>query len=319
MFHSTDSALLDQSQLAAEPSSQSIPASQRLGRAMRQHPLVYFFLMAYTFSWIMLIPFVFSEWGILSQNFTIAFALNPFVGPTLAALIMTRITEGKAGVKHLRRNLFQVRAGWQWYLFILLGIPALLLLGISVLPGGLVSFQGFPPHFPVEYVVTFVVIFFLGGPLGEEIGWRGFALPRMQLRYGPLGGTLLLGILWAFWHLPHFLTSAQRGGPESSFATFLTNFPIFFLLVMSMGVIFTWVFNHTRGSLFMAILLHASINTFSIVVPLFAAPIVTNTDLAILIGMMLPAVLIVILTRGRLGYRTDQIYTGTETILQNEG
>ncbi len=154
-----------------------------------------------------------------------------------------------------------------------------------MLPGALASFQGLPRAFLIVYLVNFVIIFFLGGPLGEEIGWRGFALPRMQLRYGPLWGTLLLGVLWVFWHLPHFLTSAQRGGPGTSFATFLTNFPIFFLMVIAMAIIFTWVFNHTRGSLFMAILLHASINTFSIVVPLFAAPIVTSTDLPILIGV----------------------------------
>jgi membrane protease YdiL (CAAX protease family) len=273
---------------------------------MRQHPLFFFFLMACAFSWIVLIPFVLSEWDILPKSFSFAFVLNPFVGPFLAAFIMTGITEGRAGVLRLIRSCTQVRIGWQWYLFILLGIPALFLLGIIILPGALASFQGLPPHFLVVYLVTFVVIFFLGGPLGEELGWRGFALPRMQPRCGPLWGTLLLGVLWVFWHLPHFLTSAQRGGPGTSFATFLTNFPIFSLMVMAMAIIFTWVFNHTRGSLFIAILLHASINTFSIVTPLFAAPIVTSTDLAILIGVGVPALLIVILTRGRLGYQPSQ-------------
>ena len=74
-----------------------------------------------------------------------------------------------------------------------------------------------------------------------------------------------------------------------------------------MAIIFTWVFNHTRGSLFIAILLHASINTFGVVVmPLFAAPIVNSTDLASLIGVVVPALLIVILTRGRLGYQPGQ-------------
>jgi membrane protease YdiL (CAAX protease family) len=219
---------------------------------------------------------------------------------------MTGILEGRAGILRLMRRCIQVRAGWQWYLFILLGIPALFLLGIIVLPGALTSFQGLSPRFLVVYLVNFVIIFFLGGPLGEEIGWRGFALPRMQLRYGPLWGTLLLGVLWVFWHLPHFLTSTQRGGPRTSFATFLTNFSIFFLMVMSMAIIFTWVFNYTRGSLFIAILLHASINTFGIVVPLFGAPIVTSTDLPILIGAVVPALLIVLLTRGRLGYQRSQ-------------
>lgn len=285
---------------------QSTATSRNLRQMMRQHPLFFFFFMAYAFSWIILIPFILQEWGILPKVFAFTFVLNPFVGPTLAAIIMTHITEGKAGVSRLLRRCVQWRAGWQWYLFILLGIPALFLLGIIVLPGALASFRGLPPAFLVIYLVNFVIIFFLGGPLGEEIGWRGFALPRMQPRYGPLWGTLLLGVLWVFWHLPHFLTSAQRGGPGTSFDTFLTNFPIFFLMVVALTIIFTWVFNNTRGSLFIAMLLHASINTFSIVVPFFADPIVSNTDLAILIGVLVPALLIVILTRGRLGYQPSQ-------------
>ncbi|CAN5738377.1 type II CAAX endopeptidase family protein [soil metagenome] len=255
-----------------------------------------------------MIPFVLSEWGILpnAKYFTIAFVLNPFVGPTLAAYIMNRITEGPEGVLRLRRRLTQWRTNWKWYVFSLLGIPAAVLLGIFVLPGARASFHGLPASFLVSYPINFVVIFFLGGPLGEEIGWRGFALPRMQSHYGPLWGTLLLGLLWTGWHLPHFLTSAQRGGPGTSFATFLTNFSIFFLMVMAITVIFTWVFNHTQGSLFMAILLHASINALGSLMLLFPVPIVTNTDLALLIGFGVLAGLIVILTRGQLGYQPSQ-------------
>jgi membrane protease YdiL (CAAX protease family) len=282
----------------------SIP-SKGLRGAMQAHPLFFFVLIAYAFSWILVTPYVLSQWGMLHGDYRIVFVIKSF-GPFLAAFIMTGITDGKEGVLRLRQSLRQVGAGWQWYLMILLGIPALFLLGIAILPGALASFQGFPPHFLITYLVTFVLIFFGGGPLGEEPGWRGFVLPRLQPRYGPLKGTLLLGVIWVFWHLPDFLTDAQRGGPGMTFASFLTNLSIFFVMVMSMAVIFTWVFNHTGGSVFIAILLHASINTFSIVVALFAAPIATSTDLPILIGVLVPALLIVILTRGRLGYEPRQ-------------
>lgn len=240
----------------SKASAQLTVSSRSLQQVMRQHPLFFFFLMAYAFSWIVLIPFILSEWGILPKFFSVTFfTLNTFLGPTLAAFIMTGITEGKAGVLRLLHRSIQWRAGWRWYLFILLGIPALFLLGIIVLPGALASFHGLSPFFLVSYAVMFVVYFFVGGPLGEEPGWRGFALPRMQPHYGPLWGTLLLGVLWGCWHLPHFLTSVQGGGPGTSFATFLTNFPIFVLFVMAIAIIFTWVFNHTGGSLFIAILL----------------------------------------------------------------
>ena len=287
-------------------SSKSTPALGNLKQLMRQHPLFSFFFLAYAFSWIMVIPYILSQWDILHGDFRFVFVIKSF-GPLLAGFSMIRLMEGKAGVLRLRRSCVQWRAGWQWYLFILLVLPAVFLIGIIILPGALASFQGFPPHFAVTYLVTFVIIFFGGGPLGEEPGWRGFALPRMQPRYGALRGTLLLGVMWTFWHLPDFLTDAQRGGPGANFATLLTiNFPIFFLMVMAFSVIFTWVFNHTGGSVFIAILLHASINTFGILQPLFTAQSVTNTDLFMCFGAVVPALLILILTRGRLGYQSGQ-------------
>ena len=94
---------------------------------------------------------------------------------------------------------------------------------------------------------------------------------------------------------------------QTSASTFLTNFPIFILLVIALAVIFTWVFNHTQGSIFTAILVHAGINTPQIVwIPFFLAIDVTTMDLAALIGFAVPALLIVILTRGQLGYKPGQ-------------
>ncbi len=292
----------------SKASTQSTSGSRSLQQWMQEHPLFSFFFMAYAFSWIINIPFMLSDWGILPKAtlYTIVFALHTF-GPTLAAYIMFRITEGKEGWLNLRSRLRQLRAGWQWYVFILLGIPAVMLLGMLVLPGAAASFQGLPQYFLVRYPFLFILIFFGGGPLGEEIGWRGFALPRMQSRYGALRATLLLGVLWTFWHLPEFLTSAQKGGASTVLSAFYINLPIFFLLVMALAIIFTWVFNHTGGSVFIAILLHASFDTFgSTVQPLFSAPIVTSTNLPFAIGNLVLALLILILTRGRLGYQPNQ-------------
>lgn len=217
---------------------------------------------------------------------------------------MITTTEGRAGISSLRRRLRQGRAGPSWYLFILLGIPALILAGIAVQPGMLAGFKGFPPLLLVSYPLTYVAVFFGGGPLGEEIGWRGFALPRMQPRYGPLRGTLLLGVLWTFWHLPDFLTPAQGGGPGTALATVGTNLIMFLLLVTAIAILITWVFNCTQGSVFTAILAHAGVNTPQVVlVPLFPAVQATSLNLAVLIGLGVPAFLVAILTHGRLGYQ----------------
>jgi membrane protease YdiL (CAAX protease family) len=273
---------------------------------IRKHPLFFFFLMAYTFSWILLIPSVLSAWGILPGDSTITFVLHTF-GPTLAAIIMTSIIEGRAGLLRMWQRIRQWRAGWQWYLFILVGIPVLILLGIIIQPGVLASFQGLTPVLLLSYPLAFAAVWFGGGPLGEEIGWRGFALPGMQPRYGPLWGTLLLGVLWGFWHVLEFLMPTQGGGPGTGLATFLTDFSMFFLMVVALAIIFTWVFNHTRGSIFISITAHASVNTPQLVlVPLFPAVDYTNLILAGLIGFGVLALLIVILTRCRLGYQPSQ-------------
>jgi membrane protease YdiL (CAAX protease family) len=286
--------------------SQSTSTSRNLQEEMRKHPLFSFFLMSYAFTWIVLIPYILSVWGIISGNFDFLYIIKPFVGPTLAAIIMTRITEGKEGLHRLRQRLAQRRAGWQWYLLILVGIPALILLGIVIQPGMLASFQGLTPRLLVTYPLYFAIVFF-GVALPEEIGWRGFALPRMQPLYGPLWGTLLLGVLWSFWHLLFFLTPAHGGGPGTSFTTFLTSFSYFFLMVMAITIIFTWVFNHTGGSIFIANLVHAAIDTPQIVwIPLFLAVDETRLNLASLIAFGVPALLIIILTRGRLGYQPGQ-------------
>lgn len=287
-------------------SIQTKSVSKNLQQRIRQHPLIFFFLMAYAFSWIVSIPFILSEWGILHGDFRAVFVLKSF-GPFLAAYIMIRLMEGKEGVLCLRRRMLQRKAGWQLYLFILFGIPALILLGIIVQPGKLTNFQGFSPALLVSYPLTYFVVAFGGGPLGEEPGWRGFALPRLQSRYGALWGTLILAFWWACWHLPDFLTSAQGGGPGTGFSAFLKNFPIFLVLVIAIAIILTWAFNQSRGSVFIAILAHASVNTPQVVLaPLFPAVDTTSLNVAALIGFGVTALLIILLTRGRLGYRLSE-------------
>jgi membrane protease YdiL (CAAX protease family) len=280
------------------------PGSTSLQQSMRRHPLFFYFLLAYAFSWIVLIPYVLAEWGILHGNFTIFYIIHTF-GPLFAALVMTAIVAGRAGLQDLRLRIRQWRAPWYLYLFILLGIPALLMLGVIVQPGALASHKGLTSTLLVGYPLFFVATFFGGGPLGEEPGWRGFALPRMQPRYGPLWGSLFLGVLWSCWHLPDFLTASKGGGPGTGFAIFLTNFPIFTLAIVSLAVIMTWIYNLSRGSIFTAILAHASLNTPESggLLALFPAVSMVGVHLALLIAFGVPALLIVILTRGRLGYQ----------------
>ena len=280
--------------------------SRNLQEWMRRHPLFFYFFIAYAGTWILLIPSILSTWGFIKGDFTLTQILSIFAGPFLAGILMTYITEGAAGTLRLRQRIKQWRFGWQWYLMILVGIPALILLGVIIQPAVLASFQGLSANILVNYPVNFVLVFFAVG-MPEEIGWRGFALPRMETRFGPLWGTLLLGFLWVFWHLPRFLLPEHGGGPGTGWTNFFTNFSYFFLMVMALAIIFTWIFNHTRGSIFAAMLAHAAIDTPQLVwIPLFLALDEAKMNLATLIAFGVPALLILILTRGRLGYQPDQ-------------
>ncbi|MBN2004511.1 MAG: CPBP family intramembrane metalloprotease [Anaerolineae bacterium] len=296
----------------SEAVNQSVSTSKGLLQVMRNRPLFYFFVLSYAFSWLISLPYVLSVWGILPGDYTIGFALKQWGGPALAGIIMASIVEGRTGRLNLRHRIRDLRAGWQWYLFILLGIPALILLGVVIQPGARAGFQGFTGKAWVSYPIYFVIVFF-GVGLPEEIGWRGFALPRMQLRFGPLRSSLLLGALWAFWHLLCFLLPDHGGGPDVSLVAFLINFSVFFLMVVALTLIFTWVFNGTHGSIFIASLLHAAIDTPQLVwLPLFLGVGASNStkgetalNLAVLVVFGTLALLILILTRGRLGYQSN--------------
>jgi membrane protease YdiL (CAAX protease family) len=282
------------------------PATSRAGLLTR-HPLLSYFLLAYAGTWVITVPVALSANGVGLLPFGIpdggvffVSAVWVFLGPTLAAFVVTGSTEGRAGVRRLLGRYVLWRVGLKWYLVVLAGPPAVMLLVTMLLPGALASFRTFAPLSPLPLLVSFPLILAFGGALFEEGGWRGFALPRLQRLYGPLVGSLILGSLWAFWHLPLFWI-AVWGTPPT-----ILNMVLYFPTVVFMTVVFTWVFNNTRGSVLLAILLHASFDVFvGPVGQLFPAPLVTGYGgaLPMLIGLGVAAVVLVASTRGRLGYQ----------------
>jgi len=271
-----------------------------------RHPLVSFFALAYALTWIAWSPWFLSEDGVglLPYNAEgISDYLNTvalIVGPTLSAFIMAGVTEGREGVRRLLRRIVLWRVGIGWYLFVLVGIPAIIVLSTLVLPGALASFQASAvPSTVLLYVVAGPVFLFVGGPVFEEIGWRGFALPRLQRLYGPLVGTLILGALWGLWHLPLFLIPSWDT-PHGS----LLDIALFVILAVSIAIVITWVINNTKDSVLLAILAHGSINSAAVsMYALFPAPAVTGGLANVGVGFGVAALLTVALTRGRLGYR----------------
>lgn len=227
-------------------------ASGRLRRFAQSHSLKCYFLLAYSLTWLVLSPYVLSQMGLFSFHLPISalvsVILAAYSGPFLAGFLMTALLEGKSGLRRLLRRFILWRVGWPWYLFVLLGYPLIRALGAAVLPGVLGTYrpgslQAEPGHFLALFPLTFLV-----SALAEEPGWRGFALPRLQKRYGPLPGSLVLGLLWACWHLPLFLTSFE-GHAGSGLVTVLG----FITGTIGITIVITWVFNHTKESLLLAL------------------------------------------------------------------
>jgi len=284
-------------------------AAERSGAAreglLARHPLVFFFLIAFAGTWLVELLYVLSEDGAGLVPFRLPLLgiwipLSVFLGPFLSAFIMTGVTEGRAGIGRLLRRMVLWRVGIRWYLFALIGIPVLLVLSaIVLLLGDLASFQGLSSTMALGYLLTFAPLFILGGPLGEEPGWRGFALPRLQSLHGPLLGSLILGPLWALWHLPLiFLPSWDTPTP-------MLNLGLFLISCTFSTITYTWVFNNTKGSVLMTMLVHTSNN--ATLALLFSAFIVSVDDTLIgIIGYGTLALLIVALTRGRIGYQHYQ-------------
>ena len=259
----------------------------------RRHPLLMFFVLAFAITWtynIGVIAIIRGGDGDGVWGFPGGF------GPLIAAFITTFLADGQAGVRELLARMSRWRFSVIWYVVILIGLP-LIIFAQAMIAGYLPSSSPVPlSELAMIYLGTFVVggVFF--GPLGEEPGWRGFALPRLQQHFGPLGAAVALGPIWACWHLPLFFTNwiGVRGGG------FALDFGYYVIAVTALSVIMTWVFNHTSGSVLAAILFHAANNAASIVL-LTLAPNVPR-DPGGFVAFVAFALVLVVLTRGRLGY-----------------
>jgi uncharacterized protein len=292
----------------ADPASHS--ASYPQGGLLARYPLTFYFLIAFAFSWLMFLPGVLTYFGVLNLNDSLVgvLGITGLLGPILSGFIMTAVTEGREGIGRWLRRIVRWRVGFRWYLFALVGLPLVMVLTTIIFrPGALESFQTLAPLSVVPYLSAFLFMVLIGGPLFEEPGWSGFAQPRLQRLHGPLVGGLILGSLWALWHLPGFLIPSQSLTDIPPRGTVL-DFVVFALALMGLRLIIQWVFNNTRGSVLMAILVHASWNTFysAALVQLFPAPSVLGSYLNLTIASCALAVVIVALTGGRLGYQQEE-------------
>jgi membrane protease YdiL (CAAX protease family) len=225
---------------------------------MKQRPLVSYFVLAYGLSWLIWVPLAVVATRLAEPPEWLNFLFIPGIyGASGAGFIMTRVVEGKPGVKKLWARYRMWRVGFQWWLVVLLTMPVVTAaaLGIYALQGNPLG-QFEPGRLPLLLAGSLFAL--IMGPLGEEGGWRGFALSRMQDKYGAFWSSLVLGILHWAWHAPLFwfpVGTTISGEPVT-----LARAAIFLGMVTAGTFVYTWVFNHTGGSMLMMVLLHLSFN-----------------------------------------------------------
>jgi uncharacterized protein len=179
--------------------------------------------------------------------------------PGIVALVLTRLNHGSVGVQRLLARLIKFDVGARWFvfaLFFMAAIKLLVALIVRVVTGAWPTFGTEP--LPLMFVAA-IGSALLGGQIGEELGWRGYALPRLARPLGLGPASIVLGVIWAAWHLPLFYI---LGGD-----TVGQSFPFYLAQVVALSIVIAWVYMKTNGSLSVTMLLHAAVNNTKDIVP----------------------------------------------------
>ena len=209
---------------------------------LKQHPFIVFVALTILISWF--------PWYTSGSGFLV-------FGPSIAGIIVIALTSGKDGMRDLKQRALRWRVGFIWWAVALFFTGLILLLSIAINTiwgGALPSFAFFRQEWylmPVFFLITII-----GGPLGEEFGWRGFALPNLQRKWGPMVASIVIGIVWALWHFPLFFQ------PDAiHFQIGLPLLPVYVVGEIVLAIIITWVYNKTGSSLLVGgIILHNADN-----------------------------------------------------------
>jgi len=232
---------------------------QRSGGFLSRYSLVIGIILMFLLTW----PIDLANAGLMP--FKVPFILYLFLGWgfIVAAVLMTWLTLGRAAVGQLLRRYLMWRVGWKWYLALLI-VPAVMTLAVYLNA----ALSGTPPDFSqvmadsirppgvsrLAFVVPFLIIELIAN--GEEIGWRGYVLPRLQARYSALAASLITGVIWGLWHLPKLLNHWDW-----------TYFALFMVDTVMKSVLLAWMYNGTKGSLLLVVLAHGLWNTAGIFLP----------------------------------------------------
>src|SRR5437773_184821 len=229
--------------------------------------LLKFFALTYIVSWILWIVVA----AILRRTASQPSGLQAISGflyllgvftPALMALALTARADGRAGTLALLRRTVKWSVGARWYVFAVGYMAAIKLAAALVLRIATGAWPAFGQQ-PV-YIMLIAIPFSTPVQAGEEIGWRGYALPRLSARLGLSSASIVLGVVWACWHLPFFFISGNDKSGQS--------FPVYVLGVTALSVAMAWLYWRTNGSLLLTMLMHAAVNNTKDIVPSAVSP-----------------------------------------------
>lgn len=230
-----------------------------------RHPVVTYFVLTFLISWggllVVLGPGAFTGATVPTEGLLPLVYLAMFAGPSVAGILLTGLVDGKAGFHDLRSRLLRWRVDVRWYVVALLTAP--LVVTAVLLPLSLGSAGFLPGVFTSDDKVSLLVIGLAAGlmtGLCEELGWTGFVIPRLRLRYGILTTGLIVGLLWGAWHFPLF-----SGGDLSGALPLALFLPVqLFTFLPAYRVLMVWVYDRT-GSLLVAMLMHLSLTASTLI------------------------------------------------------
>jgi membrane protease YdiL (CAAX protease family) len=245
----------------ANAAALSATGTSPLSTWIKRHPVIAMVALTYLLAWPKLIAGATDSYGI--TNLHLSPWLDIFTGwsPAIAAFTITALAQGRSGIRTLAQKIIRWRVGLGWYLAVFL-ISALIILAeagaYELLRGNWAALPvaQMPPLQAIGSFALLLIVYMLVNT--EEIAWRGFALPRLQSHYGALGATLRLWIVWTLFHLPYFFTKDSMF-QEMGILSFASG-------TLALSIIFTWLFNSTRGSVLLCTLLHALLNTWPLLV-----------------------------------------------------
>jgi len=268
---------------------------------LKHYSLVLGIALMFLLTW----PIDLANSGILPFKVPYAISITFGWGISFASLIMTSLTLGKNGVTTLLKRFLIWRVGWKWYIAAFLLYPALftsVALLNTVWSQTPIDFSGVFAHKifgPSAYLPAFILPFFIFDFLtnGEELGWRGYVLPRLQFKNGALVSSLILGVIWAIWHFPRFLAPENSG-----------SFALMMLKISADAVIYTWFYNNTKGSLLLTTIVHAASNTAGVFLPMANTQSGEHLDVYIMaiIFLIIIATTITLLTGSKQLSRTEE-------------